>query len=298
MTLPSFLIIGAMKSGTTMLFADFATHPDVLDPLDKEPGDLKSDDVLSQNGRSDYERRFPSCRDGQLTFEASTHYSQAPQWTGVACRARNVLGSDLRILYIVREPVARVCSHHRHLVANGAADPDINIAVRANPLFIEFSRYFRQLEPWLDVFGASQIRVIRFESYIANRAAACGDVQAFLGLDPRPDLILQSSVANASQGKLLHTSLSRVVGESRIYRNLVRPLIPAPLKRAAKQGLMRRSRGVVSGPSTATIRAVLDATAEDVRRITPLIHPVLPVGQLAWDESAAMKLAQKPGPSA
>lgn len=291
MTLPSFLIIGAMKSGTTTLFQDLATHPDVIDPLDKEPGDLKRDEVLSPHGLAAYQRRFPTCKANQQTYEASTHYTQRPRWAGAAARARTILGGDLRILYIVREPVARACSHHRHLVAAGQADTDINAVVRDNPLLIQYSRYFMQLEPWLQAFDPGQIKVIRFESYVADRPSAAADVQAFLGLSPRSDLVHQASIGNASDGKLMHTGLSKHIGHSSLYRNLIRPLIPAQFKRAAKQRLMRRTSGSVDGPRSDTIRLILDATAEDTQRITPLITPTLQEGSLAWDEATAMQLA-------
>ena len=55
MTLPSFLIIGAMKSGTTTLHADLATHPSISTPDRKEPGDLNHDEVLTPEGRAAYE---------------------------------------------------------------------------------------------------------------------------------------------------------------------------------------------------------------------------------------------------
>jgi hypothetical protein len=117
-------------------------------------------------------------------------------------------------------------------------------------------------------------------------------VQAFLGLNPRPDLVQKSSIGNASEGKLMHTAFSKNIGHSSLYRNLIRPLIPARFKRAAKQSLMKRASGSVNGPRSDTIRLILDATAEDTQRISSLISPSLPAGHMAWDETSAMKLAR------
>ncbi|MDP7030212.1 MAG: sulfotransferase [Phycisphaerales bacterium] len=294
MTLPSFLIIGAMKSGTTTLFEDLATHPDIFEPLDKEPGDLKSDDVLTPEGRAAYERHFQNCRPGQLAFEASTHYTQMPQWTGAAERARSLLGSDVRVLYIVREPVSRACSHHRHLVAAGLETPDMDEAVRINPLLIEYSRYATQLEPWIATFGTDQIRVIKFESYITDRATTAADIQAFLGLEPMPDLVATGTIANASKGKMIHTEGSRRVAHAPLYRKIVRPLTPRWLKRAAKRGLMRTAATDVIKPSVSTVQAILDATEDDVQRIAPLLHPAEPPGGRPWSKADAMSLARDP----
>ncbi len=294
MTLPSFLIIGAMKSGTTTLFTDLKTHPDVFAPLDKEPSCLADDDVLTPAGRAAYEKHFHGCKPGQLAFEASTHYTQNPKWTGAAARAHTLMGSGLRVLYIVREPVARACSHHRHLVAAGVENPDINEAVRTNPLLIEYSRYAMQLCPWLDVFGADHIRVIRFESYMNDRAAEAGAIQAFLGLTPRPELVQEGVIANASKGKRVHTGPSRVVAHAPVYRKLIRPLIPRWAKRLAKQGLMQPATTDVIGPSLQTVRTILEATDEDVRAIGPLLHPPLEQGVRPWPEEDALALARDP----
>ena len=45
---PDFLIIGAMKSGTTTLAFDLETHPEVAFPGGKEVGDLRRREVLSE----------------------------------------------------------------------------------------------------------------------------------------------------------------------------------------------------------------------------------------------------------
>ena len=47
MTLPQFLIVGAMKAGTTSLFLDLGTHPAVFLPIDKEPNSLRRDDIFT-----------------------------------------------------------------------------------------------------------------------------------------------------------------------------------------------------------------------------------------------------------
>ena len=52
--LPDFLIIGAMKSGTTSLYADLKTHPSIFLPEDKEPSCLASDEVLTDAGQAPY----------------------------------------------------------------------------------------------------------------------------------------------------------------------------------------------------------------------------------------------------
>lgn len=283
MTLPSFLIVGAMKAGTTTLFEDLASHPDVSPPENKEPGDLNHDAVLTPQGRASYERHFRRCAAGKSTFEASTYYTMLPKHQGSAQRAHSLLGEDLKVIYIVREPIARAISHHRHGMDSGFWKADINEVIQTDNRLIDYSRYFQQIEPWLDAFGQKQVMVLHFESYIEHRMAMVEVVQQFLGLQPRGDLVASESVANKSQGKLVDTSLSRKLSSNPLYRNLVRPFLPMNLKHRAKKLVTRPSTSNPIRVNAQTVDLILDQTAEDVSRIAPLIHPPLKSGTLPWD---------------
>ena len=121
MTLPGFLVVGAMKAGTTSLYRDLPTNPSVFMPIDKEPNNLLSDDVRTPQGLDDYARHFQRAGADQLCGEASTAYTMLPRHTGVPERALEVLGPDCRIIYLVREPVARIVSHHQHALVRRLA---------------------------------------------------------------------------------------------------------------------------------------------------------------------------------
>ena len=283
MALPSFLIVGAMKAGTTSMFDDLRTHPGVFGPADKEPGNLCRDDVLTPEGLRAYERLFEHAG-GRACFEASTYYTMLPVHKGVAERARRVLGDGLRVVYIVREPVARTVSHHLHALNAGDTPADIDRAVREDPRLIEYSRYAHQIEPWRATLGDERVCVVQFEHYVANRAQTAGLVQAFLGLDPRPDLIDPDRASNASGAKAVHTGLTRRVARSSAYRRLVRPLLPGGLKRRLGGAVMKAARTESAAPSAETVERILDATREDVRAIAGLVRTPVPAGGLLWDE--------------
>src|SRR5262245_60208451 len=108
MRLPNFLVIGAMKSGTTTFYHDLAAHPDVF-LAEKELGAL-SRDVATVEYASYFKRAKPE----QLCGDVSTTYSMCPDVSGVADRAKKNLSRNTKIIYLVREPVARAISHHYH----------------------------------------------------------------------------------------------------------------------------------------------------------------------------------------
>jgi hypothetical protein len=76
--MPSALIIGAQRSGTTSLFQYLARHPDVLPPLGKE---IHYFDFHYARGINWYRGRFPyshRLRRGALNLDASPYYLMHP----------------------------------------------------------------------------------------------------------------------------------------------------------------------------------------------------------------------------
>ena len=96
MTLPSFLVIGAMKAGTTTLFQDLKDHPNIFMPSDKELHDLNTEDVLTEKGVAAYEKFFKDSSTEQRCGEASTGYTKLPDIEGVPSRAHALLGGDTK----------------------------------------------------------------------------------------------------------------------------------------------------------------------------------------------------------
>jgi hypothetical protein len=163
-----------MKCGTTSLSADLAQHPGVYVPAVKEPHFLCMRRESQARVRELYATLFERARPGQLRVDGSTGYSKRPTVEGVAERALQLGGRDLRILYVVRDPVKRALSHHYHLYREGRAPADFGEALRKYPELIDYGRYAWQLEPWIEAFGLSRILVVRFEDYVGGRAQVSG----------------------------------------------------------------------------------------------------------------------------
>jgi hypothetical protein len=174
-----------MKSGTTSLCRDLALHPRIGFPAGKEPEGLAFDDVLAGAGREAYLAPFRRAREGMVCGDASMRYTFRPHFEGCAGRAREVLGDDPRIVYLVREPVARALSHHYHDYAHGTCGPDVDAEMRRLPFFIDASRYAFQIEPWIETFGRERVLIARFEDYVADRRRVTAEVSRFIGVEPK-----------------------------------------------------------------------------------------------------------------
>jgi len=229
---PDLLIVGAMKSGTTTLFRDLEAHPGVFFPADKEPGNLGDDEVLTDAGRRRYAAMFARAGSDQVAAEASTAYTKRPDIEGSARRALEVCGPETRIVYIVRDPVMRLRSHHYHEFARGNMPRDIGEAVETHPELVSYSRYAWQIGPWIEAFGEDRVRIVPLEDYVADRRGMSSAMHRFLGLEARPDLIEPEKVHNKGDDKPINTPLWLTITHSWPYRKLVRPLLSAGVKQA------------------------------------------------------------------
>jgi hypothetical protein len=90
---------------------------------------------------------------------------------------------SIRLVYLIRDPVARMWSHYRHRMANGYEHRPFARAILESPAFIELSRYATQLERYLAYFDRSQLLVITQESLRSHRPDTVRQVFHFLGVD-------------------------------------------------------------------------------------------------------------------
>ena len=210
--LPSFLICGGQRCGTTSLYRALAEHPAVVKAVWHKG--VHYFDVGYRRGPRWYRGHFPLRRTAERrsrtlggvpvqTFESSPYYMYHPLAAGR-------IATDLpgvKLLVLLRDPVERAYSHHAHEVARGfetegdftralelepsrlrgeterlAADPHAysfahqHHAYRARG---EYVRYLRRLEM---AVGRDRIHVVDSEEFFARPEPVFDAVVDFLGL--------------------------------------------------------------------------------------------------------------------
>jgi hypothetical protein len=130
-TVPTFLIAGAARSGTTGLVEGLRSHPEVFVTAPKEPhyfalhgrtpdfrgpGDAQTINRVAVTDREMYLDLYPSASDHRALGDASVstlyHHERAlPEALAV--------NPDVRVVVLLREPVARAYSSHQYLRARG-----------------------------------------------------------------------------------------------------------------------------------------------------------------------------------
>jgi hypothetical protein len=267
--LPTFLVIGAMKSGTTSLYRYLQAHPDVYMSEQKELNYF-TEGQNWENGVAWYEAQFAGAGNVSAIGEASTNYTKFPQFPGVPERIAELL-PDARLIYIMRNPIERVRSAYLHAVIKGNESRPIERAIHESPQYVDTSRYAMQIDRYLEHFPREQLLILTADDLQGRREQTMQQVFRFIGVDDRwqnPNLNREyhQTAEKARRPRPVVTAARRLPG----YKALI------TASRRRYPDLWRRSREVMTrtileedvGEISADARAQLeDMVRDDVRRL-------------------------------
>lgn len=217
--LPTFLMIGAQRCGTTSLFRALMAHPQVLRPSVHKG--VNYFDINYHRGEDWYRGHFPvremaewrTRRHGPPSvFDASGYYMFHP--LAPARIARDL--PDIRLIALLRNPVERAYSAFKHESARGFEWLDFEEALHLeeerlegevdrmieDPSYQSFNyrhhgylargRYVEQLRHLLKVVGPEQLLVVESECFFADPVNEYRRVTSFLGVqDVQPSTFPQ-----------------------------------------------------------------------------------------------------------
>lgn len=222
------VVIGAQKAATSSLFRALCEHPDVSGCAPKEPHHFIRGDW--REGMPEYARHFPSPH-GRLTLEASTTYSFGRHSESVADRLQRH-NPAMRIVHVVRHPVDRIVSAHRHALSRGYQIPSrLEAALERWPGLLDNTRYASRLRPFRERFGARNILVLTFEDVSHSQPETAVRTWEFLGLAPRRGATFAENLSSAP--KLHHAHDGNRLMEAfarrapRIYERLAKGAVAA-----------------------------------------------------------------------
>lgn len=191
-----FMILGAQKSATSSLFLVLNAHPALQGSRKKEPqffcttSDWKSD-------LTGYHRLFSAAED-TLYFEASTTYTFYPIKNLAIWDDLHAYNPAMKFIYMVRNPIPRIVSAYMHLYERGYTDFSLSEAIIENRFYIDTSRYYTQIIPYIRKFGRENVLLIDFDDFNQNRAAVLNTIADFLQIDSDGFTNYNSVKANAT----------------------------------------------------------------------------------------------------
>lgn len=181
--LPTYIIAGAMRSGTTALNSYLREHPDVAVSSRKE---VHFFDSFYDRGVDWYRKQFPGSESVQAVGEATPNYMFS---TTAVDRIRETL-PDVKLIVLLRNPIDRAYSHYWHDRARGKTEGDFATNIkreldgtdqRIN--YIARGKYRAQIEHILERFPATALHVEVFEDMVDRPEDLYSSVCRFIGVD-------------------------------------------------------------------------------------------------------------------
>jgi len=224
MKLPSFLIIGAQKAGTTSLHAALEHHPDIFMSTPKELYFFDVDENYNR-GTEWYAKFFRDWRDEKVAGESTPDYLW---YKPVPERIAEIL-PNAKLIILLRNPVSRAYSSYWYAYCNGDETLSFEDALAAESFratqgrsihgissYVERGLYSEQIKRYLNFFDRSQLLFLITEEYKKNPENTLQKATKFLGVQCNPEFL--------KKAKNIKKNVSRMPRSARLHK-LVPPLL-------------------------------------------------------------------------
>lgn len=251
MAFPDFIIIGAMKCGTSTLASQLGAQEGVFLSTPKEPNFFSDDDIYAR-GPGWYQGLFDDAPAGALLGEASTHYTKLPTYPKTLERLSETLDAP-KLVYVIRDPVARAVSHYIHEWTQGVISSGIERALQDYPELVDYGCYAMQLKPWLECFGRDRVFLTSMEAMQRDPQVLLDRVGVFLrknNLEWKAELGPQ----NVSADRIRRFPLHDVLIDNPAAAWLRRLLVPQSLRDKIKKSRQMKNRPKFSKETETRLR--------------------------------------------
>ena len=257
--LPGAMVIGAPKAGTTTLCAALSRVPRLWMYPRKETHFFNHH--YEARGMDWYADLFAPAPDDHLIMEGTPDYAMSNHVAASMRRMRRHM-PDARLIYMTRDPVARIESHYVQMVANVRHALPIGEALAKWPEIVETSDYAAILRVIHDHFPPEQVHVLSLEDYRADRRFHHAGLLRFLGLPPDPatlDAMAHQRPLHRRRDQAMDGALLARLRRLRSYDRL-NAMVPKPIVRMGKRVLRRRIEvdSTLPGDLRASLAARLD----------------------------------------
>lgn len=231
---------GAQKAGTTSLYHLLTGHPQIAMARKKESRyfmNTPSGLISREHYLGEF---FPDRADKPVLCDVDPEFMYDP---AVPERMHRALGSDARLVFMLRNPVDRAYSHYLMSLRRGFEDLPFEAALeaeagrlaegdpfkRAHFSYQDRGLYAGQIERFLEHFPQESMLFVLFEDFVRDRRRALKEVCVFSGVDPELLPEPDQTVHNKG-GEPRLKILSKLRGQRHPVKDMLKPLIPPGLR--------------------------------------------------------------------
>ncbi len=198
---PNLFIVGAVKSGTTSLYAYLKQHPDIFFPEMKEPhfftkptpSEAQKHLITFVGDEASYLRLYERAEGRRLRGDASPSYL----WSAQAATDIAAVSPRAHIIIILRDPIERAYAHYLMDYSEGVIDrpflealerdwcrPDKGWGV--SQLYVELGLYTEPIRRYRALFGHERVLILLLEDLKRDAQAVLARIAHFLEIPAEP----------------------------------------------------------------------------------------------------------------
>ncbi len=186
---PTYVLAGAMRSGTTSLNTYLRAHPAVAV---SQPKEVHFFDFHFDKGLEWYRSHFPRLEGESSVGEATPSYMYHP----LAMERVAATLPGIKVIVLLRNPIDRAYSHYWHNRSRNREHLSFQDAIAAEPeriardahsrhmfSYVDRGRYRHQIKRLLTHIPRQQVLVHTFDAFKDDPAGVFANVCRFLGID-------------------------------------------------------------------------------------------------------------------
>lgn len=207
---PTFLVIGAMKAGTYSLHHYLDLHPQIEMSHKRKEVNFFVEGFNAGRSLAWYCAHWTG--NTLMRGESSTRYTMRDRYPGVARRIKQAF-PDIKLVYVVRDPVRRLQSQYVHDVDDNQESRSFEALLTApdRARILNTGCYHHQLDAYLEYFPRDAIHLVCFEDLVADPVATMQPLLRFLGVDAGFSDPRWCEAHNDSDDKRRETATGRVL---------------------------------------------------------------------------------------
>jgi hypothetical protein len=237
------MVLGASKSATTTLYDILKAHDDIYTPSFKEPHFFNIDENYNK-GLAWYQKTYYKNTDKKkVIFDFTPTYLYS---SSCAKRIFDSLGSEVKFIIVLRNPVDRAYSQYLHSRRDGHESSDFISAINNESARIDIARkdkdilselrysyvsqglYYNMLQSYLKYFKLENFLIINFEGEIVeNIEKTVRKLSDFLNIDLSK---LNFDIHSNKSGKSKSSFIQGMLKKRSFWRKTIRFFTPQLLR--------------------------------------------------------------------
>jgi sulfotransferase family protein len=230
------MIIGAQKAGTTALKNYLSEHPGILSHPQTEFAYFVNDTEYKEGFEPAFDRYFDDYKNPEarkiVAKAAAMYYNEE------SIKRLSLQNPGCKIVFVLREPVARTYSAYQMEVFNGWLKRDfkelIPVIKEKNTTddlydsFITKSLYSDHLPAIYSCFPKNQVRLILFEEFKDDSTKVCRELFEWIGVDPGfvPEIGVKHNVSRKPKSEMLSNVLIKLRRNDNILKKIAKKILP------------------------------------------------------------------------